>query len=382
MDLLREFADNGHLITIISPLEKKYKKATYVEKKDKMTLIKARTGNLFNVGLIEKGISQLLLGKHYNKALKAYSQDRYDLILYSTPPITLESVIRKQKTNSKTYLLLKDIFPQNAVDIGVLKKNGVKGILYRYYRHKEKRLYALSDKIGCMSEANVNYLLDNNPEIEPERVEICPNSVKPIDLSVNEEVRKNLRKKYGLPMDKKIFVYGGNLGKPQNVPFIIKCIEASADINQAHFLVAGDGTDYARIAEYAATHATSNLTLLQKLPKEEYDKLVAACDVGLIFLDYRFTIPNFPSRILSYMQAKLPVYAITDASSDVGMVIQKGNFGWYSLGNSEKEFVQKIRDIVEENYTEKKENAWKYLCENYDVKQSYEIIMHSMKGME
>ena len=60
---------------------------------------------------------------------------------------------------------------------------------------------------------------------------------------------------------------------------------------------------------------------MKYLPKDEYDAMIGACDVGLIFLDYRFTIPNFPSRLLAYMQAKIPVLASTDPNTDVGSVI-------------------------------------------------------------
>ena len=73
------------------------------------------------------------------------------------------------------YLLLKDIFPQNAVDLGMFSKGG---LLYRMFRKKEERLYQLSDYIGCMSPANVDYILRHNREVDIHRVEVCPNSIE------------------------------------------------------------------------------------------------------------------------------------------------------------------------------------------------------------
>ena len=58
---------------------------------------------------------------------------------------------------------------------------------------------------------------------------------------------------------------------------------------------------------------------MRSLPKADYETIVASCDVGMIFLDHRFTIPNFPSRMLSYMKAKIPILAVTDPNTDVGM---------------------------------------------------------------
>jgi hypothetical protein len=66
--------------------------------------------------------------------------------------------------------------------------------------------------------------------------------------------------------------------------------------------------------------------LIAGLPKNDYDKLLAACDVGLIFLNKNFTIPNYPSRLLSYLEMKIPVIAATDPNSDIGLDIERNNF--------------------------------------------------------
>ena len=81
------------------------------------------------------------------------------------------------------------------------------------------------------------------------------------------------------------------------------------------------------------------------MPKDDYDLLVSACDVGLIFLDYNFTIPNFPSRLFSYMQSRVPVIAATDVSADVGTVIESGGFGWWCPSNYADAFVDCVKAI-------------------------------------
>lgn len=66
----------------------------------------------------------------------------------------------------------------------------------------------------------------------------------------------------------------------------------------------------------------------------------------MIFLDYRFTIPNFLSRLLSYMQAKLPVLAVTDVNTDIGRIIEDGNFGWWCESNSVDKFVAVMDRVI------------------------------------
>ena len=66
----------------------------------------------------------------------------------------------------KLIYFLKNIFPQNAIDLGMLSKNGWKKLIYNYFSFKRKKLYAISDYIGCMSKANCCYLMEHNTEID------------------------------------------------------------------------------------------------------------------------------------------------------------------------------------------------------------------------
>ena len=241
-DLLRVFMQNSHEVFVVSPLERYKKEKTKLINCDGCTILKIRTGNIQKTNFMEKGVATLLLESQFISAIKRYFGNiKFDLVLYSTPPITLAGVIEyvKKRDDAKSYLLLKDIFPQNAVDIGMMSKTGIKGVLYKYFRKKEKKLYALSDYIGCMSQANVNYVLKHNPEIDAGRVEICPNSVEPIDRSVSGEEKILMRKKYGIPLDQTVFVYGGNLGKPQGIPFLIECLKSQKDNEEVFFLIVG-----------------------------------------------------------------------------------------------------------------------------------------------
>lgn len=381
-DLLREFVKNGHEVYVISPSEKRENKPTHVVKENHATILRLQIGNTQKTNIFEKGISTLLIEPQFKAGIKKYfSNVKFDLVLYSTPPITLVSAVEyvKKRDGAKTYLLLKDIFPQNAVDIGIMTKTGLKGLLYKHFRRQEKKLYRISDRIGCMSQANVDYVVKHNPEIDPSIVEVCPNSVEVIDKSVNAETRKAIRAKYEIPQDKTVFVYGGNLGKPQGVPFLIECLRKCESITDAFFLIVGDGTEYDVLEDYMKTEKTKNVKLMKRLPKEDYDTMVGACDVGLIFLDYRFTIPNFPSRLLSYMQAKLSVLAATDPNTDIGKVIMDGGFGWWCESNDSNKFREIVERTLISNNDDQILSEWAYLKEHYSSQKSYEIITAAIR---
>lgn len=377
-DLLREFVKNDHFVAIVSPFERKSQKKRKIIHGYNSSILKIKIGNIQKTNLIEKGLSTIFLERAFKVGIKKYFSDiKFDLVIYSTPPITFQKAViyAKERDNAKTYLLLKDIFPQNAVDMKMFRKKGLTSILYRYFRYKEKKLYKISDRIGCMSQANCEFLMKNNPKIDKEKIEVCPNSIEVQDFRINNAKRDDIRTKYEIPLDKRVFVYGGNIGKPQGVSYIIKCLRSQLNNSKAYFLIIGDGTEFNRLKWFFDEYHPCNMKLMQKLPKQDYDRMIAACDVGMIFLDYRFVIPNFPSRMLSYQQAGIPVLACTDSNTDIGKVIVEGGFGWWCESKNVKMFCDAVNKICEIDIEELGERSYQYLCNHYTVDKAYNIIM-------
>ncbi len=381
LDLLHKFRENGHDVYVVCAIERKSGEETFLSKEAGCVILRVKIGNNKKASIIEKGLTTVMMPRIYNSAIKKYySKIKFDLVIYPTPPVTVVDIVRfvKRRDGAKSYLLLKDIFPQNAVDIGIMDKSGVKGILYRYFRNKEKKLYALSDFIGCMSQANVDYIIKNNGEIKQENIEICPNSIEVFDFRLKQSERDIIREKYRVPLDSMVFIYGGNLGKPQGIPFLIECLRYYLDDETVYFLIIGDGTEFREIERFFEEKKPKNMQLIRRLPKEDYDQIVAAADVGMIFLDYRFTIPNFPSRLLSYMQAGIPVLACTDRNTDIGKVIVEGGFGWWCESKDAEKFSELVKNVYNCNLKVMGDKGYQYLCRNYNVNRCYEVIINKI----
>ena len=377
-DLLREFIKNGHNISVVSPVERRNGGSTRIIEQDNCKILKLKIGNMQKTNLIEKGITTLLVERGFKRAIKKhFKNERFDMVLYSMPPITLVNVVDyvKKRDGATSYLLLKDIFPQNAVDLEMFGKNS---IIYRYFRAKEKKLYNISDRIGCMSQANVDYVVKNNPEILRSKVEVCPNCIEKEDINLTDGQKAHIRNKYGIPDDKIVFIYGGNLGKPQGIDFLIECLHSLKDRQDVYFLVVGSGTEYPNLYNHYKQSGQKNLKVMPSIPKADFDKLLNVCHIGMIFLDNRFTIPNFPSRMLSYMQASLPVLAVTDTTTDIGRIVADNGFGWWVKSGDSNGFKACIDAVLSDNLQDKGRASKDYLLKNYTVNTVYKIIMENM----
>ena len=377
-DLLRKFHKEGHEVFVVCPIERREEKPTQIIKENTGTILNIKTFNLQKTNVIEKGLGIISIEFRYLSAIKKYFKyEKFDLILYSTPPITFSKVINyiKKRDGAYSYLLLKDIFPQNAVDMKMIKKDS---LLHKIFKNKEKKLYNLSDTIGCMSPANVDFILTNNPEIESSKVEVNPNSIVPIIFDYSEKQKLVIRQKYDVPVNKKILVYGGNLGKPQGLDFLLKTIENSSNVD-VFFLIIGDGTEYNKMESWFSKCKPTNAKLLKRLPKEDYDTLLASCDIGLIYLHPDFSIPNFPSRLLSYLEMKMPVIAATECNTDIGDIIESANCGFKVVSGDIFKMNQAIAELIDNNKLEiMGNNAWVLLQSDYLVDYSYNSIINRL----
>jgi glycosyltransferase involved in cell wall biosynthesis len=341
-----------------------------------------KVNSTFQKSKIKKALNLLKLNsKLLNYVKKNLLGKKIDLVLYSTPPITLNKSISyiKNTYNAKTYLLLKDIFPQNAVDLKMFSKNS---LIYKYFRIKEKNIYKISDYIGCMSQANLDYIVKNN-RIDKSKLEINPNSIQIKEIQNTDlNTKKAVLDNYGIPVDKVKFIYGGNLGEPQGIDYIIDVIQHN-EITNNFIVIVGSGTQSNRIREYIYNNKILNTVFIEKLPKKQFDILLSACEVGLIFLDNRFTIPNFPSRILSYLEFSKPVIAATDLNTDIGQIIEDNGFGYFCESKNPDKMIELLEKI---KYNDRIETMGKigrkYLEDNYNVICSSNLIINKMEELK
>ena len=372
-DLAEALYEAGHKITVAVSEQPKNLSQTILKKERGFDVLRIVTGNYYDVSLIEKGITTLMIPIKMRQGISNYlGNEEFDFVLYEAPPVTNAKLVSwaKKKFKCPSYLMLKDIFPQNAVDIGMIKKNG---LLYKFFLRKEKQLYDSASVIGCMSEANKKYILEHNAFINPNKVELFPNTKKLTDKYSSGKY--TMRQQYSIPNDACVFLFGGNMGKPQYVDLLCNAMVECKDDKSVFFLFVGRGTERHKLEKIIKDYDIKNALLLENLPRDTYEQITKECDVGLIVLHPDFTIPNYPSRILSYLEYAKPVLAATDNATDIKSFIEKVDCGEWTWSGDLGSFVEKIRIMANSNnLSERGMKGRKYIENNLTVSQSVALL--------
>jgi len=374
-DLMSEFVANGHEVLVVGTQHNDRDHKRQYSEENGMRVVRVFSGKIRKTSYLRKFTSLLTLGNKIERAVKAYfGSENIELIIAPTPPITLSLAHRRLKRHfaARFYLLLKDIWPQGSVDLGVFRRYSVPWL---FFRSHEKRIYKLADHIGCMSPLGVKYILEKNAFVSREKIEVCPNSILPRAEETTDRAL-SIRDKYAIPRDACVFIFSGNLGVGHGLHFLVEAIEALKDYPDAYFIIGGAGTKLSYMEKQFELLKPSNALLYSWLPREDFEQIMQTSDVGLILL-YKYTSPQFPSRILSYLDHSKPVLCAVNAETDMGAIVEETDCGRSVLHGDTEGFISAVKFFAEnpERRLLMGKNGHKLLLDRYTVRESYNIIM-------
>lgn len=375
-DLMEEFVSHGHLVHVATTHRGDQERSQNLTEENRLTVLRIPSGKIMKTSRIRKAGNLLTLGGKLRKAIRSqFGNEHYDLIIAHTPSITLSVLYRKMKRayEAPLYLLLKDIWPQGSVDHRVFRKYSLPWLFFRIH---EKRIYRVADYIGTMSPKGAEYLRAKNPFLSEQKVEVCPNSIRPVKEGSVEPGEK-IRDKYDIPRDACIFIFSGNLGIGHGLHFLVQAIRALSDYPKAYFVIGGAGTHFNYLKRQLAESSTGNVLLYDWLPRKDFEDILATSDVGLILL-YRYTSPQFPSRLLSYLEYSKAVLCAVNNETDIGSIVIQEGCGLSVTHGDLEAFVEAVKSLSEHPDVRKKMGASgrRLLMSRYTVEHSYHIIMN------
>lgn len=330
-DLAVELRWRGHEPIVLAPAAQ-LTAETDVSTEEGVKILRVKTGKIDGASKIIRGINEMLLSPQlWRKGRGFFKNNKCDLIIWYSPTIFFGSLVKKLKKlfGCPAYLILRDIFPQWALDAGILKR----GLIYRYFHRKEIEQYEAADIIGVQSPANLNYFQGNGLD-QKYRLEVLYNWTRLKEPNVPPG---NYREHLGL-QDKVVFFYGGNIGVAQDIDNVVRLAENLRDEPKAHFLLVGEGSEVERLKKTIKKKNLANVTINEAVDQQKYLAMLSEFDVGLILLDRKLKTQNFPGKMLGYMYYSLPILASINPGNDLKDILEKEHAGLVCLNGDDSRF--------------------------------------------
>jgi glycosyltransferase involved in cell wall biosynthesis len=327
-DLGVEFRRQGHEVTILTPSDA-ISEGLQVRTEDGLCIARVKSGTIKGTTKLCRAIREMRLSDTLWRRAKSFLLARsVDLIVFYSPTIFFGPLVRRLKSHwgCPAYLILRDIFPQWAVDAGILRK----GLVWWYFRRKEVEQYDVADLIGVESPANLQYFSREFPK-KAYCLQVLYNWTNP---DGGDPPSAGYRGRLGL-QGKVVFMYGGNLGVVQDLNNIVRLAKRLTPYRHIHFLLVGEGSEVSRLEKMVAEENLSNIQILSALPQEQYMSMLSEADVGLISLDRRLRTHNVPGKMLGYMKCGKPVLASISSGNDLFEILEKNQAGFCLLNGDD-----------------------------------------------
>ena len=337
-DLVSELDRQGHKVTVLLP-DSTISHNWQLDEQGNITVLRLKSPVTKDVSYFKRAIGEYLLSFFMFKNLKKspLKDMSWDGLIWYSPTIFFGPLVKKIKAGSgcNSYLILRDIFPEWAVDMGLL----LRGFIYRYFKRVESFQYMQADTIGVQTPSNLDYFHSRQKKFTGE-MQVLNNWLSEAQIG-DCRIRLDETSLSG----RKIFVYTGNIGIAQGMDILVDLAKKLHDDNRIGFVFVGRGTAVKKIKQKAKDYGLQNCLFFDEIDPDEIPGLLAQCNVGLVALDPRHRNDNIPGKFLAYMQAGLPVLANINAQNDLERVINDNNVGKVVNDNSLEKLTQFAREL-------------------------------------
>ena len=344
-DLSREFARQGHQLTVLLPasdLDRDWE----LQNADGVEVLRLRAPRTKDIGYVRRTLGELLMPFAMLRNLRKspLARQKWDGVVWYAPSIFHGPLARalKRASGCKGYLIIRDIFPEWAVDMGLMGR----GLPYRFFDAVARYQYSVADVIGVQTPGNLAYF-ENWRQLPGRTLEVLQNwlgepAKKPCAIRVDAT----------LLAGRKVFVYAGNMGVAQGMDRVLDLAERLLHRPDVGFLFVGRGSDAARLKTTAQARGLSNVVFFDEIDPDEIPDLYAQCSVGIVALDPRHQSHNIPGKFLTYMQSGLPVLANVNAGNDLAALIRREQVGQVCESNDVEQLARMAETLLSQISTD------------------------------
>jgi len=336
--LTREFVRQGHSLCVLLPSSDQ-REPWKLEESDGAQVLRLRAPRTKDIGYIRRTLAELAMpfAMLQNLRKSPLAKEQWDGVVWYAPSIFHGPLVSALKKSCccKSYLIIRDIFPEWAVDMGLMGR----GLPYRFFDAVARYQYSVADVIGVQTPGNQRYF-DQWMRQPGRELEVLRNW-----LGQPAQLRCSIRVHETVLAGRKVFVYAGNMGVAQGLDILLDLAERLRSRPDVGFLFVGRGSDSARLRAAAQSRQIDNLVFIDEINPDEIPDLYAQCDVGIVALDPRHKSHNIPGKFLTYMQSGLPVLANINAGNDLAKLIRDERVGQVCETNEADE-LQLLTEIL------------------------------------
>ncbi|MEZ8666114.1 glycosyltransferase family 4 protein [Vibrio splendidus] len=335
-ELALELIEQGHDVTIITPHFDKNEPTLIEDRLDGVIVWRFFSGQIKDVPKVKRAINETLLSyKGWSAIQGKVDKDTFDGVVYYSPSIFFGSLVSKLKKRCQcnSYLVLRDFFPQWAIDSGLMKEGS---LIERYFRFFESLSYHQAGTIGVMSKKNLEIFNSNTELLYPTTILRNWANLSPHYLS---DKVSNLRERLGLN-DEVIYFYGGNIGHAQDMANLMRLAKSMQCFEKAHFLFLGQGDEVKLVNDLIKEWDLANCSYLPSVSQDEFKDILAQVDVGLFSLSAQHSAHNFPGKLLGYMVQSLPILGSVNQGNDLIDLVNVNHAGLISVNGDDDGFFE------------------------------------------
>jgi len=359
-ELAIEFKEQGHHVSVITPNTNAVEGLS-VTNLDGVSVYRFKSGEIKNVSKVKRAINETLLSFYAWRSFKSYLQEnKHDIIVYYSPSIFWGGLVNKLKKtwDVPSYLILRDFFPQWAIDQKLIREGSM---IEKYFRYFEKKNYAVTNTIGFMSKKNLEWFKQS--VTTKGNLEVFYNWAANLPVASNSYYKKALEIE-----NKVVYFYGGNIGHAQDMMNIIRLAKSMSAYDKAHFVLVGAGDEVELVRNAIENEKLTNMTLLPSVGQEEFKQMLAEFDVGLFTLHKDHSTHNFPGKLLGYMVQSLPILGSINEGNDLKELVESYEAGLIAVNGDDEILLANAIKLLDEDYRIKiGENAQELLIEEFSV---------------
>ncbi len=237
-----------------------------------------------------------------------------DVVMAIEPPLMCApvSLLVSRLAGAKVWLHIQDFEVDAAFGLGILKSN----LLRKAVLHLERRLMRSFDSVSTISHKMLEKLIEKG--VESDKTVYFPNWAD-VATIFSLEKESPLRKELGIPADKLVALYSGNMGEKQGLEIVLEAARRLVTNLEIQFVLCGDGAAKATLFE--AYGKLPNVVWFPLQPVERLNDLLNMADIHL--LPQRADVADLvmPSKLSGMLASGRPVLATAHAGTQVTQIV-------------------------------------------------------------